>query len=96
MQIHDLHPAVGATHKRKKVGRGLGSGHGKTSGRGHKGNKARERIWETKSGKADFTTPKMLSANGFKDAPGRYRLSAAPAVRRYCRSRVWPRTSPPV
>ena len=40
----------------------------------YKGNKARERIWETKSGKADFTTPKMLSANGFKDAPGRFRL----------------------
>ena len=40
----------------------------------YKGNKARERIWETKSGKADFTTPTMLNATGFKDAPGRYRL----------------------
>ncbi len=40
----------------------------------YKGNKARERIWETKSGKAEFTTPKMLSADGFEDAPGRYRL----------------------
>src|SRR5437879_3107801 len=41
MQIHDLRPAPGATHRSKKVGRGLGSGHGKTSGRGHKGDKAR-------------------------------------------------------
>lgn len=41
MQIHDLKPAAGSTHRRKKVGRGPGSGHGKTSGRGHKGDKAR-------------------------------------------------------
>ena len=40
----------------------------------YKGNKARERIWETKTGKAGFTTPKMINATGFKDAPGRYRL----------------------
>ena len=40
----------------------------------YKGNKARERIWETESGKANFTTPTMLNAAGFEDAPGRYRL----------------------
>jgi molybdopterin-dependent oxidoreductase alpha subunit len=40
----------------------------------YKGNKARERIWETKSGKAEFTTPEFLNATGFEDAPGRYRL----------------------
>ena len=40
----------------------------------YKGNKARERIWETQSGKANFTTPRMLNATGFADAPGRYRL----------------------
>ena len=40
----------------------------------YKGNKARERIWETKTGKADFTTPKFLIATGFEDLPGRYRL----------------------
>ena len=41
MRIHDLSPAEGSTKKRKRVGRGPGSGHGKTSCRGHKGQKAR-------------------------------------------------------
>lgn len=41
MNLHDLHPALGSTHSRKRVGRGTGSGHGKTSGRGHKGQNAR-------------------------------------------------------
>lgn len=35
--LHNLAPAPGAKHPRKRVGRGHGSGHGKTSGRGHKG-----------------------------------------------------------
>ena len=37
MQIHDLFPAPGSKKERKRVGRGHGSGHGGTSGRGHKG-----------------------------------------------------------
>ncbi|MEG2310427.1 MAG: 50S ribosomal protein L15 [Clostridia bacterium] len=41
MKIHDLGPAYGATTKRIRVGRGTGSGLGKTAGRGHKGQKAR-------------------------------------------------------
>ena len=39
--VHDLRPAFGATHYRKRVGRGPGSGHGKTAGRGSKGQKSR-------------------------------------------------------
>jgi len=39
--VHDLRPAPGATHYRKRVGRGPGSGHGKTAGRGNKGQKSR-------------------------------------------------------
>ena len=39
--IHDLRPAFGATHSKKRVGRGPGSGHGKTAGRGSKGQKSR-------------------------------------------------------
>src|SRR5262245_6462955 len=35
--LHNLRPAKGATHKRKRIGRGPGSGHGKTAGRGNKG-----------------------------------------------------------
>jgi len=41
MKLHELLPAPGATHSRKRVGRGHGSGHGTYSGRGIKGQKAR-------------------------------------------------------
>lgn len=41
IRIQDLSPSVGSRKKRKRVGRGPGSGHGKTSCRGHKGQKAR-------------------------------------------------------
>jgi len=41
MRLNDLHPAPGSTHSRKRIGRGLGSGQGKTAGKGHKGQKAR-------------------------------------------------------
>ena len=41
MKLSDLRPPSGATKKRKRVGRGDGSGHGKTSCRGHKGQGAR-------------------------------------------------------
>ncbi|MBM3495742.1 MAG: 50S ribosomal protein L15 [Armatimonadetes bacterium] len=43
MQLHDLAPAEGSRHSSKKVGRGIGSGKGKTSGRGSKGHRARGR-----------------------------------------------------
>jgi large subunit ribosomal protein L15 len=39
--VQDLRPAAGATRSRKRVGRGPGSGHGKTAGRGNKGQKSR-------------------------------------------------------
>ena len=41
MRLEELRPAPGATKRRKKIGRGPGSGHGKTSGKGHKGHRAR-------------------------------------------------------
>ena len=41
MKLHELSTVEGSTHRRKVVGRGPGSGHGKTSGRGEKGQKAR-------------------------------------------------------
>lgn len=44
MQLHDLRPADGATQKRKRVGRGTGSGRGKTSTRGTKGQRARNGV----------------------------------------------------
>jgi len=41
MELHELKPAKGARKKRNRVGRGIGSGNGKTAGRGHKGQNAR-------------------------------------------------------
>ncbi|MDB5108183.1 MAG: ribosomal protein [Candidatus Binatus sp.] len=41
MNLKDLKPAAGSTHRKRRVGRGIGSGHGKTAGRGHKGLGAR-------------------------------------------------------
>src|SRR5918994_6004351 len=41
MKLNDLRPAAGSTKSRKRVGRGPSSGHGKTSGKGHKGQHAR-------------------------------------------------------
>jgi anaerobic selenocysteine-containing dehydrogenase len=40
----------------------------------YRGNKARERVWKTESGKAQFTAPDMLAATDVPDADGRYRL----------------------
>ncbi len=45
-----------------------------TPGGFYRGNSARQRIWKTESGKADFTTPRMMSAMGVDEAPGRFRL----------------------
>ena len=41
MQLHDLKPNEGSKKNRKRVGRGMSSGHGKTSGRGTKGQNSR-------------------------------------------------------
>jgi len=41
MQLNRIQPAPGAKHSKRRVGRGIGSGLGKTAGRGHKGQKSR-------------------------------------------------------
>lgn len=41
MKLHELSPAVGSTKESKRIGRGHGSGQGKTAGKGHKGQHAR-------------------------------------------------------
>jgi large subunit ribosomal protein L15 len=41
MQLNSIKPATGAKHAKRRVGRGIGSGLGKTAGRGHKGQKSR-------------------------------------------------------
>lgn len=42
MQLHDIHQGIHKRKKRKRVGRGPGSGHGKTSSKGHKGHSSRQ------------------------------------------------------
>ena len=41
MKLHELHSTEGSRKSKKRLGRGMASGHGKTSGKGHKGQKAR-------------------------------------------------------
>jgi large subunit ribosomal protein L15 len=41
MKLNELKPAAGSVTPKKRVGRGIGSGHGKTAGRGHKGRRSR-------------------------------------------------------
>ena len=41
MELNNIKPAAGAKHAKRRVGRGIGSGLGKTAGRGHKGQKSR-------------------------------------------------------
>jgi len=42
MQLHDVHQGIHRRKKRKRVGRGIGSGHGKTAAKGHKGHASRQ------------------------------------------------------
>jgi large subunit ribosomal protein L15 len=64
--IHNLKPAEGSTHRRKRVGRGIGSGHGKTSGRGHKGNKARGQVNPNFEGGQTPLHRRLPQRKGFK------------------------------
>lgn len=72
MKIHELRPAKGSNVQNRRVGRGVGSGLGKTSGKGHKGQKARS--GGTKGKGAGFEGGQMpmqrrLPKRGFRNAP---------------------------
>src|SRR5258708_3354752 len=66
MNLTDLKPNEGATHRRKRIGRGPGSGHGKTSGHGHKGDKARGTIRPGFEGGQTPTHRRLPHFRGFK------------------------------
>ncbi len=70
MKLHNLNPNTGSTKKTKRVGRGPGSGLGKTSGRGHKGQKARSG-GGVRPGFEGGQTPLFmrLPKRGFSNAP---------------------------
>jgi large subunit ribosomal protein L15 len=77
MKLHDLHPAPGAHQPPRRVGRGHGSGRGKTAGRGTKGQKARagggiQPWFEGGQTPLHIRTPKL---HGFKN---RFRVEYAP------------------
>ena len=67
MALNNLKPACGSTHKAKRVGRGQGSGHGKTAARGQKGQKSRTG-YSQKRGFEGGQTPlqRRLPKVGFK------------------------------
>lgn len=66
MELHDLKPAKGSKKTRKRVGRGTGSGMGKTSGRGHKG-AGQHASWKIKRGHEGGQMPlhRRLPKRGF-------------------------------
>ena len=73
MQLNDIKPAAGAKHAKRRVGRGIGSGLGKTAGRGHKGQKSRAGGYH----KVGFEGGQMplqrrLPKRGFKSASLKY------------------------
>jgi len=73
MRLNNLKPGEGAKSERKRVGRGIGSGLGKTAGRGHKGQKSRSGGFH----KVGFEGGQMplqrrLPKVGFKSRVGRY------------------------
>ncbi len=73
MELNNIKPADGAKHAKRRVGRGIGSGLGKTAGRGHKGQKSRAGGYH----KVGFEGGQMplqrrLPKRGFKSALLRY------------------------
>ena len=67
MELNNIKPAAGAKHAKRRVGRGIGSGLGKTAGRGHKGQKSRSGGYH-KVGLAggQMPMPRRLPKRGFK------------------------------
>ncbi|WP_118974480.1 50S ribosomal protein L15 [Taibaiella koreensis] len=68
MQLHNLKPAEGSTHHQKRVGRGEGSGHGVTAGKGNKGQQARTG-YQSKKGHEGGQMPiqRRMPKRGFKN-----------------------------
>lgn len=74
MQLNTIQPASGAKHAKRRVGRGIGSGLGKTAGRGHKGQKSRAGGYH----KVGFEGGQMplqrrLPKRGFKSQSARFK-----------------------
>lgn len=82
VKLNNLKPAEGATRSRKRVGRGPGSGHGKTSGRGSKGQKSRSG-YSRRLGFEGGQMPlvRRVPKFGFSNAPFRTRYAEVSVAR---------------
>lgn len=67
IKLHDLKPAAGSTKKAKRVGRGIGGKGGKTAGRGHKGQKARNTVRPGFEGGQMPLTQRVPKLRGFNN-----------------------------
>ena len=67
MELNNIKPAAGAKHAKRRVGRGIGSGLGKTAGRGHKGQKSRSGGYhKVRLAGGQMPMPRRLPKRGFK------------------------------
>ena len=67
MELNNIKPAAGAKHAKRRVGRGIGSGLGKTAGRGHKGQKSRSGGYHKVGfGGGQMPLQRRLPKRGFK------------------------------
>jgi large subunit ribosomal protein L15 len=66
MELNTIKPADGAKHAKRRVGRGIGSGLGKTAGRGHKGQKSRGRLPQGRLRRRSDALQRRLPKRGFK------------------------------
>jgi len=73
MQLNNIKPAEGAKRERRRVGRGIGSGLGKTAGRGHKGQKSRAGGFHNVGFEGgQMPLQRRLPKRGFKSAKKRF------------------------
>ena len=72
MQLNSIKPGSGAKHSKRRVGRGIGSGLGKTAGRGHKGQKSRAGGHKVGFEGGQMPLQRRLPKRGFKSAQLKY------------------------
>ena len=92
MKLNELRDNEGSTHTKKRLGRGIGSGSGKTAGRGVKGQKARSGVAINGFEGGQMPLYRRLPKRGFKNIfAKKFNVVSLPA----CRRRSTPRSSTP-
>jgi large subunit ribosomal protein L15 len=72
MQLHDVHQGIQKYKKRRRIGRGTGSGHGKTAGKGHKGHSSRQGFKQNPLGEGgQMPLIRRVPKRGFNNGPFR-------------------------